>query len=1426
VLVGSLLAILGVVIILWYMEYMESNIVNILAAFLSLTASVATLLISVLSRNQPPILDLDKQLDHATEELAYAVAQQWQTDMAIRESRHPFPLLVRWSTADCAMTDHPGTTLGTKIFNVEESSNRQFSFSGRLDQVTETFNQLPKRRLVVLGRPGSGKTVLARHLTLGLLAQRQPGQLVPALLPIVSWDPTQQPLHDWITSRLTDSYPGLGTTVAKSSLAWELVHRGLVLPILDGLDELPESVRSAAINALNRSLASDDPLVLTCRSAEYAAVVKTYDVLTAAAVVELEPLLPTDIKPYLEAATPPSQGGKWDRIFTRLDEDPSGPLAAALSTPLMASLVRAIYANHPADPTELLDANRFSDRHSIEDYLLDQFIPALYRDRPPLADFSPLWHREDVQRWLSFLARHSDRLHTRDLAWWQLTTAIPSVVALLFRLLLGLAVGLFFGLAVGLSFGLIYGLSSGLASGLAVGLTYGLAVGLTYGRSKSPAKVETRIRGQFWKSSMFLVAGGLVFGLAGGLVFGLAGGLVYGLVGGLAVGLLVGFTTPADIARAVSPRSVLQRDKAAAFMNGLVSGVASVLMLALTFVLTFELASGLTFGLIVGLASGLVGVTASAWFHFFLARGWFAIRGQLPWRLMTFLDDAYHRGVLRQTGAVYQFRNARLQDRLAKWPVLTPIVDDGPITEDERNVLYAKLEERLAEDTTLAEQFRVEKVDRQDVGMRARELLKDYDADLIPFYRSLRKSLQRRNEYASRSHKENRRELVVNRLSGAIVLTSVVIIVITVLLFGLPYQSLLVVLGVPLTAVIVLRASISREKAANRQHIKSEVVDAAVAYDRAEVDFQDQVYHLIIAPAIHKAARPNFAEPVDEFVGLTEARGLAARIESSSRVETRSFHRIGVYLRRSGGSTVGLAGARGVGKTELLRWFCDADTASIEKGGTVGVLVAAPVAYEPQTFLRMLIRRLCAEVPGYQERAVTHPLATRTWAQRAIRAVIVTTIVAGVVIVSGLRPPAGKALGWELIGVGCVTLFGLLVWGKTSEKTRAWWNARPRMLGGHKYDVSQASLKRRKDAAWYAENTARRVRFAEKYTAGGEASLSWAKISTKLTSATELSALPLTEADLVGELTQLVKELKDSGYNIVIGIDELDKLDADDSAERFLNSIKILFPIRGCSFLVSISKNAWTRFVHRGLPIRDVFDSSLDTVILVEHLTYAEARSFILRRAESMTDTQVLFCYCLSGGLPRDLLRFARQLGETNSDLGPSQQLNTVIPIILGSELAMKVQGVLFALGSRESGRHSLEFVVKLEDLRETTGEAWTQMLSDFLTNDSEFAKFASRRQREREPLNLSQQVSADEWIVRTRRELFTYLNFLDTVRLAFASAGPISSLAHGDKDGLLGAFEELAQARRRIEVDASAGWRKLNEARRMLRLPPPGRGC
>ena len=56
----------------------------------------------------------------------------------------------------------------------------------------------------------------------------------------------------------------------------------------------------------------------------------------------------------------------------------------------------------------------------------------------------------------------------------------------------------------------------------------------------------------------------------------------------------------------------------------------------------------------------------SAWGRFAIVRASFGINGRLPFRLMRFLARAHRLGVLRQAGAVYQFRHIAIRDALAK----------------------------------------------------------------------------------------------------------------------------------------------------------------------------------------------------------------------------------------------------------------------------------------------------------------------------------------------------------------------------------------------------------------------------------------------------------------------------------------------------------------------------------------------------------------------------------------------------------------------------------------------------------------------------------------------------------------------------------------------------------------------------------------
>ena len=89
---------------------------------------------------------------------------------------------------------------------------------------------------------------------------------------------------------------------------------------------------------------------------------------------------------------------------------------------------------------------------------------------------------------------------------------------------------------------------------------------------------------------------------------------------------------------------------------------------ALIFGSLLGLGMGLSEGPDAAVVASLIGVLgavlANAWGGLVATCGYFALGRRLPWRLMAFLADAHRRGILRQVGAVYQFRHAIIQDRL------------------------------------------------------------------------------------------------------------------------------------------------------------------------------------------------------------------------------------------------------------------------------------------------------------------------------------------------------------------------------------------------------------------------------------------------------------------------------------------------------------------------------------------------------------------------------------------------------------------------------------------------------------------------------------------------------------------------------------------------------------------------------------------
>jgi NACHT domain-containing protein len=314
---------------------------------------------------RPDVVPTQAQLDEAASALARHVRYQWQTEAAARGLLDPRPLGVGWA-ARYDIADHRKNAGSIQTGRSDEIA----SFGTRL-------LELPRRRLVIAGDPGSGKTSLAVLLTLALLDNPARGELVPVLASVASWDPSQERLAAWLIRRIELDYRGLQDPAYGTQAARELLRAGRVLPVLDGLDELPEPVRASALEAINRELPAASPLVLTCRTAEYLAAVRSGDVLTGAALVQAEPVRPAQVANWLRSGIPPHRLPDWKPVFRQLRQQPDGPLAQALRTPLAVWLIRSVYRQPGRDPAELTDVNRFATPDAIRDYLLDALIPAL-----------------------------------------------------------------------------------------------------------------------------------------------------------------------------------------------------------------------------------------------------------------------------------------------------------------------------------------------------------------------------------------------------------------------------------------------------------------------------------------------------------------------------------------------------------------------------------------------------------------------------------------------------------------------------------------------------------------------------------------------------------------------------------------------------------------------------------------------------------------------------------------------------------------------------------------------------------------------------------------------------------------------------------------------------------------------------------------
>ncbi|GAA3575601.1 hypothetical protein GCM10022222_70310 [Amycolatopsis ultiminotia] len=498
------------------------------------------------------------------------------------------------------------------------------------------------------------------------------------------------------------------------------------------------------------------------------------------------------------------------------------------------------------------------------------------------------------------------------------------------------------------------------------------------------------------------------------------------------------------------------------------------------------------------------------------------------------------------------------------------------------------------------------------------------------------------------------------------------------------------------------------------------------------------------------------------------------------------------------GGAVGIAGPRGVGKSTLLETYQAGGLALESNQAHIAVFESVPVRYDARDFVLHLFARTCEAVidfkpPDGESSSPAPPQRRWEWLRRGWPFLATVLLWVGFGVLGSLAARDQKldaaglftTLWWPLIGLlgGSALLYLAMRWrpGRTSVRPPA----KPPVPPG-----DLAALRAR--ARWALSE----IELQQKYTTGWSGKVAAAGTEVGATGSHEVTRQPRTYPQLVhdfGDFLQTAVGCLDALQHmakpsVVIILDELDKIVSPDLAQDFVNEVKALFglDVPGFLFLVSVSEDALASFERRGLPVRDTFDSAFDAILRLDYLTLGDSCRLLNSRILWFPEPFACLCHSLSGGLPRELIRIARQVISADGSLSAAAER------VVAQDLAGKRAGLRTVVAR---GDHDDELASRLVRHVEAHAAPVASVLVD--------AAAAPPVDPQPGLVELS----------RLQVETLGYLYYLGTVLETFGPNFAEADLQRGHTPGD-GSFDTLASARQLFAVNARLAWLTLNAFR------------